>query len=67
MEPNIAYFRRRASEEAEICRRKAIRYLGQPEAPFLLRIAREFDKLSEENADLLRRKDDARGEKRRLG
>ena len=33
-------------EEAEDCRRKALTYLGQPEAPFLLRIAREFDRLA---------------------
>ncbi len=43
-------------EEAEICRRKAVRYVGQPEAPFLLRIASEFDRLAEEGACLLRRK-----------
>jgi hypothetical protein len=32
--------------EAEDCRRKALSYLGRPEAPFLLRIAREFERLS---------------------
>jgi hypothetical protein len=32
--------------EAEDCRRKALSYLGRPEAPFLLRVAREFDRLS---------------------
>jgi len=35
-------------EEAEDCRRKALAYVGQPEAPFLLRIAREFDRLASE-------------------
>ena len=32
-------------KEAEACRRKALRYLGKPEAPFLLRVARAFDDL----------------------
>lgn len=35
-------------EEAEDCRRKALAYLGRPEAPFLLRLAREFDRLARE-------------------
>ena len=33
--------------EAEVCRQKALSYLGKPEATFLLRIAREFDRLGE--------------------
>jgi hypothetical protein len=33
-------------EEAEECRRKALAYLGRPEAPFLMRVAREFDRLA---------------------
>ena len=32
--------------EAEACRQKALSYLGKLEAPFLLRIAREFDRLA---------------------
>jgi hypothetical protein len=36
------------TEEAEACRRKALAYLGRPEAPFLLRLAREFDRLEAE-------------------
>lgn len=36
------------AEEAEICRRKALAYLGKPEASFLLRVAREFDRLEAE-------------------
>jgi hypothetical protein len=32
-------------EEAETCRRRALQYLGKPEAPFLLRVARAFDEL----------------------
>lgn len=35
-------------EEAEECRRMALCYLGRPEAPFLLRVAREFDRLARE-------------------
>jgi hypothetical protein len=49
-------------EEAEICRRKAVRYVGQPEASFLLRVASEFDRLADEGAILFLRD----GEKRRL-
>jgi hypothetical protein len=33
-------------EEAEDCRRKALSYLGRPEAPFLLRLARELERLA---------------------
>jgi len=32
-------------EEAENCRRQALTYVGQPEAPFLLRIAEAFEDL----------------------
>lgn len=35
-------------EEAEECRRKALDYLGRPEAPFLMKVAREFDRLAVE-------------------
>jgi hypothetical protein len=35
-------------EEAEDCRRKALAYVGQPEATFLLRVAREFERLAQE-------------------
>jgi hypothetical protein len=35
-------------EEAEDCRRKALAYVGQPEATFLLRVAREFERLAGE-------------------
>jgi hypothetical protein len=34
------------AEEAERCRQQALTYLGQPEAMFLLRVAREFDLLA---------------------
>ena len=34
-------------EEAEICRRRALAYLGRPEASFLLRVAREFERLAQ--------------------
>ena len=33
-------------EEAEECRRQALAYVGQPEASFLIRVAREFDRLA---------------------
>jgi len=33
-------------EEAELCRQRALSYVGQPEAPFLLRVARELDRLA---------------------
>ncbi len=32
-------------EQAETCRQRALAYLGRPEASFLLRAAREFDRL----------------------
>ncbi len=32
--------------EAEDCRQRALSYLGKPEAPFLLSLAREFDRLA---------------------
>lgn len=32
--------------EAEECRERALSYLGLPEATFLLRVAREFDRLA---------------------
>jgi hypothetical protein len=32
-------------EEAENCRRKAVAYVGQPEAPFLISVARQLDRL----------------------
>jgi hypothetical protein len=35
-------------DEAENCRRKALAYLGRPEASLLLRVAREFDRLAAE-------------------
>jgi len=35
-------------EEAENCRRKALAYLGQPEAMFLLRVAKAFEELNAE-------------------
>ena len=33
-------------DEADNCRRQAAVYVGQAEAPFLLRIARAFDELA---------------------
>jgi hypothetical protein len=36
-------------EEAERCRQRALEYLGRQEAPFLLRIAREFDRLADDD------------------
>jgi hypothetical protein len=33
-------------EEAENCRRRALAYLGRPEAPFLLRVAKAFEDLA---------------------
>jgi hypothetical protein len=38
----------RLFEEAEICRQQALAYLGKPEAPFLLRLAREFERIAQE-------------------
>jgi hypothetical protein len=32
-------------EAADRCRQMALEYLSRPEAPFLLRVAREFDRL----------------------
>jgi hypothetical protein len=34
--------------EAEACRNKALAYLGRPEAAFLLKAAREFERLADE-------------------
>jgi hypothetical protein len=34
--------------EAEACRKKALAYLGRPEATFLLKAAREFERLARE-------------------
>jgi hypothetical protein len=34
------------TEEAEKCRSQALAYIGKPEAPFLLRVARAFDQLA---------------------
>ena len=34
--------------EAADCRQQAFNYLGKPEAPFLLRVAREFERLAAE-------------------
>ncbi len=39
---------RALSEEAEDCRRKALSYLGRPEAPFLIRLAGEFERIGQE-------------------
>lgn len=39
------------AEEAHICRRKALAYLGKPEAAFLMRIAKEFDRLEAERKE----------------
>ena len=33
------------TDEAEHCRQKALAYVGQPEASFLLRVAEEFERL----------------------
>jgi len=32
-------------DEAEKCRRQALAYVGKPEGPFLLRIAKAFEEL----------------------
>ncbi len=53
--------------EADDCRRRALCFLGRPEARFLLRIAREFDRLSEEGSGASRRRRNLSGEKRRSG
>ena len=39
-------------EEAENCRRKALTYLGQPEATFLLRVAKAFEELDAQKRGL---------------
>ena len=39
-------------EEAENCRRKALAYLGQPEAVFLLRAAKAFEELDAQKRGL---------------
>jgi hypothetical protein len=46
-------------EEADSCRRKADEYIGRPEAPFLLKVARAFDELaiSERASAMLDRRD----------
>lgn len=41
-------------EEAENCRKKALSYLGKPEAALLLRIAREFERLADERSSIIR-------------
>ena len=33
-------------DEADSCRQKANDYIGRPEAPFLLKVARAFDELA---------------------
>ena len=38
------------SKEAEACRREALRYVGRPEAPFLLKVARAFDDLDRQRS-----------------
>lgn len=43
-------------EQAEDCRRKALAYLGKPEAQFLLRVAREFEDLSRDQNQRWRRR-----------
>ena len=50
-------------DEAEACRQRALSYIGKPEAPLLLRMAQEFDRLAKEG----RRQGDAEGKLRRLG
>ena len=54
-------------DEAEDCRRRALSYLGKPEAPVLLHMAREFERLAKEGTFDGRRKGDATGERRPLG
>lgn len=39
-------------EEAENCRRRAITYLGLPEAMFLLRVAKAFEELDAQKRGL---------------
>jgi len=38
------------TEQAEQCRRQALCYLGRPEAPFLLQVARAFDDLAQRDS-----------------
>ena len=45
------------TEEAEKCRSQALAYIGKPEAPFLLRVARAFDKLAIDRTDPPGRRD----------
>ena len=45
------------TEEAEKCRSQALAYIGKPEAPFLLRVARAFDKLAIDQPDPPGRRD----------
>jgi hypothetical protein len=47
--------------EAENCRDKAMSYLGKPEARFLLRVAREFDRLAKQRPTIV---DSANGPQR---
>jgi hypothetical protein len=49
------------AEEAEICRRKALAYLGKPEAAFLMRVAKEFDRLEAERREGRRERPLAQG------
>jgi len=42
-------------EEAEVCRMQALIYLGRPEGPFLLRVAREFERLAKDELDRAKR------------
>jgi hypothetical protein len=37
-------------EEAETCRRRALTYIGQPEATFLIKAAKAFDELADAEA-----------------
>jgi hypothetical protein len=45
-------------EEANSCRRQAAAYVGQPEGPFLLRVARAFDELALGNTARRTRRND---------
>jgi len=47
-------------EEADECRRRALAYVGKPEAPFLLRIADEFEKLASDQQNDRRKRTAAR-------
>ncbi len=51
--------------EAEECRRQAHCYLGRPEAPVLLHMAQEFDRLAAEGPPGRQRRGDSTGEERR--